>query len=85
MTFRSSAPSWLIVNDPLPNRKSGQLIRWYFNQRKYGTPKATDALPGTEAKIRVLAERVERGELLFVEGDCESYEDRRFTDGRLFE
>jgi len=84
MTFPSCVPSWLIVTDPNPLRKPGELIRWYFALHQHKRPRPTDALPGSQEKIRVLCGRVERGERLFVDGDCTDMEDHRFS-GRLFE
>lgn len=83
MTFQSSVPSWLEMNEINPLPKRGELIRWYFDLQYHRLPKPTDAIPGTEEKIRVLARRVERGEQLFTDGDCTDLEDRRFS-GRLF-
>jgi hypothetical protein len=65
-------------------RKRGELIRWYFAIRCHKKPRPTDAMPGTEEKIRVLALRVERGERLFHDDDCKDWDDRRFVNGRLF-
>jgi len=66
-------------------RKRGELIRWYFAIKHHRKPRPTDAIPGTEEKIRVLALRVERGEQLFSDGDCKDWDDCRFLDGRLFQ